>query len=320
MVNHTIRSALIAGVITCVVVTSTHRVLAQTNSDGSAVAEAGDLILLRNGGMLRGTIVELVPGEFVVILVGGEARKIPADDLRYAGPYAERPKPPPIVRELPQAPSPAKLNSDFTGETAGNTAGGPVVHAPTVRLQLRGAKPGITFHVREGSGWKTICTAPCEVSMLAGTYQLAVSSEAYRPVALPSPIVLRGDSLIQGNHRSNRGVRVGGWVTLGMGNAVASVLLYLGLSRTETVCDDRGGSEFCHEDRATSLPLVVSGLGAAVLSTTVGLAAGLAKDHTYIRVVPLGTSTLQSRIATTPDGASRARVELPGLGLQGSFY
>jgi hypothetical protein len=48
---------------------------------------AKDVVKLKSGGLLRGTIAELVPGEFVVIvLITGETRRIAASEFDYAGP------------------------------------------------------------------------------------------------------------------------------------------------------------------------------------------------------------------------------------------
>ena len=44
---------------------------------------APDIVRLKNGGFLRGTIAELAPGEFVtLLLVTGETRKIIASATR----------------------------------------------------------------------------------------------------------------------------------------------------------------------------------------------------------------------------------------------
>src|SRR5688572_540615 len=54
-----------------------------------------DIVRLRNGGMLRGTIVELKPGETVeILLLNGETRKIPMADVEYAGPAETPPEEP----------------------------------------------------------------------------------------------------------------------------------------------------------------------------------------------------------------------------------
>ena len=46
-----------------------------------------DVVRLKNGGMVRGTILEAIPGEAVrVQLSDGNVREFPADTVDYAGP------------------------------------------------------------------------------------------------------------------------------------------------------------------------------------------------------------------------------------------
>src|SRR3954471_22558833 len=55
-------------------------------SAGGVVA-APDVVRLKNGGMLRGTISELVPGGDVVLITAtGEERRFAMRDVDYAGP------------------------------------------------------------------------------------------------------------------------------------------------------------------------------------------------------------------------------------------
>src|SRR5262245_37595241 len=72
-----------------------------------------DVVLLKNGGMLRGTISELVPGEFVAITIGsGEVRKLPMSDVRYAGPASQMP----AAQTAPETDSETKANAADASE------------------------------------------------------------------------------------------------------------------------------------------------------------------------------------------------------------
>jgi hypothetical protein len=61
--------------------------LALTLSSQTFAAPPSDLVRLKNGGMVRGSIIELVPGSFVVVeLKNGETRRFEMNDVEYAGP------------------------------------------------------------------------------------------------------------------------------------------------------------------------------------------------------------------------------------------
>jgi hypothetical protein len=52
----------------------------------SAPVTPPDLVLKRDGSMLRGTIIEKVAGQYVSIqLVDGQTRRVPMSEVRYAG-------------------------------------------------------------------------------------------------------------------------------------------------------------------------------------------------------------------------------------------
>jgi hypothetical protein len=78
------------------------------------LAQAGDLVILRNGGRLRGTVEVYEPGTRVVILLpdgsrrtlaGGEIERVQFEDA--GAPAAPQPSPPPQQLE-PSAPPPAE--------------------------------------------------------------------------------------------------------------------------------------------------------------------------------------------------------------------
>jgi hypothetical protein len=62
--------------------------LAQSAPGEARVAPAApDAVKLKNGGLLRGTISELIPGKSVVLITAtGEVRTIPMEEVEYAGP------------------------------------------------------------------------------------------------------------------------------------------------------------------------------------------------------------------------------------------
>ncbi|MEM1414543.1 MAG: hypothetical protein AAGH15_06570 [Myxococcota bacterium] len=128
---------------------------------GDAQAAPPDIVRLQSGGLLRGTIVESVPGEKVVIqLVTGELREIPASEVVYAGPAAE--EPPASTAVFPRSgdtPPPPVPSAVAPGPTSANA-----------NVRLESDVPGYTLHLRTGVsqagnviivGMRRVCTAPC---------------------------------------------------------------------------------------------------------------------------------------------------------------
>jgi hypothetical protein len=81
-----------------------------TAPTGLVNVNAPDVVRLKNGGLLRGTISELVPGDFVsIVLITGESRKVPYADVQYAGSSSDP------ANASAVAPSPAAAGPAATG-------------------------------------------------------------------------------------------------------------------------------------------------------------------------------------------------------------
>jgi hypothetical protein len=124
----------------------------------TAPAPPPDIIRTKDGGMLRGTIVEKVPNDHVEILLpNGQSRTVPMADVDYAGPTAgdtgaapQAPAPP------PPAPLPAQQSDDE--ETPRATSGSlpaTTIGAGTARLRLTSDQEGLTFHRKTGTSQGT---------------------------------------------------------------------------------------------------------------------------------------------------------------------
>jgi hypothetical protein len=129
-----------------------------------------DQVVLKGGGLLRGTVAELEPGKSVAILVlgTGERRVIPWEQVEKIdrGQQAPSAPPPPLRVEMP---APASLTPDKPG---------------VVRLHIEAAEPHVTLRKIVGSalaGYSvstygssgtitpryrpvatTVCSAPCD--------------------------------------------------------------------------------------------------------------------------------------------------------------
>lgn len=182
-----------------------------------------DLVMLRNGGVLRGTIAEMNPGGSVTIItLTGEKRVIAMGEVSYAGPAQSAPG---------AAPPPA--------------AGGPKpliqLNARDAPLHLRASQPELTFHLRvtestgttvgmgaglgsrsamgfggvsqfSGRTYARICTAPCDATLPAGQYNLAISRGSGQPVETDAMTRFDGPATLQGHYTSYAALRVVGIV------------------------------------------------------------------------------------------------------------
>lgn len=173
-----------------------------------------DVVELVGGGMVRGTLVENVPGDHVTIqLVTGEVRTYRASEVVRVGSAAT----PPLMAPLPPPPV--------------------AMAAPGVRLRVIGDTDGLTLHELTGTANVTVwtgngvgsarvdsfaplCTAPCEHTLAPGTYTLGVSSgDGNAQRAGHSLWSFDHDTTLELEYESREGIRIGGWVIFGVGTA-----------------------------------------------------------------------------------------------------
>ena len=108
--------------------------------------QAADVVSLKNGGMLRGTVVAIEPGKEVTILVTGttEARTLP---------WAE-------VERVDRAGVAAPAASSVAAPLPEATPAEPGLGAP--RLHIHTDTPGVTLYGDDGLTTRPICPAPCD--------------------------------------------------------------------------------------------------------------------------------------------------------------
>lgn len=120
-----------------------------------------DAVHLRNGGMYRGRVTEIVPGDHVTVVVapGGETKRIPWAEVDRV-----------IVASTPVPPAPT---------TATPVPSTPVAPAPMVgpraRVHITSPKQVILYRRAAGtSTFQQACTSPCDIELPIGdTYRLA---------------------------------------------------------------------------------------------------------------------------------------------------
>lgn len=110
-------------------------------------AAAPDIVMLRSGGLVRGTISELEPGVKVVILtMTGEEKTFPMSDVRYAGAASEAPRSKPAASVAPDA---GEEGNDEAGETESGEGAGKKEFGGAIVKRKPELRPEITVHARE---------------------------------------------------------------------------------------------------------------------------------------------------------------------------
>ena len=124
-------------------------------------------VWLKNGGFVRGALVELVPGDHVTLqLVTGEIRRILTTDIDRLGASPAPPSSGPPLSTPPAATPPAAPPA--SGLVANVPS--PLASArPEQALVRVTAPPQIELQVRprlERGPWTTVCLAPCDRSLV----------------------------------------------------------------------------------------------------------------------------------------------------------
>lgn len=182
-----------------------------------APAAAPDLVRLKNGGMLRGTIAESGGDAVTIVLVTGETRKIPAAEVVFAGPAASAPSAAPAPALSARAPAPSPPPA------APNDANGvqpfAVVHAAEARVDFASEPAGYTLFRRSASanfahsngpaatGYDEICTAPCNASMPSGTHTFAVAKPEGDPTEAAAVALPVGNSTLRAKYVDRKQTR-----------------------------------------------------------------------------------------------------------------
>jgi hypothetical protein len=258
-----------------------------------AATPALDLVLLKNGGMIRGTISEMVPGESVTILtVGGTTKKIPMAEVKYAGPADKAPK--------AQEKDDSTASDESNPETPRSDGTRPfiTVRSKPVAFKFISSDPGVTLHIKTGEaeavgpmgmptgitavGYTPICTAPCLAALPAGSHQFALSKDGGSAIATPSLTSLSERSTIEGIYQSRQGTRTAGWVIGVGGVATALVLIATGMQSHTTTC--AANDYACVPNTESNLNNLYLGMGIGLVSTFVAMFMVRARDGADVTV------------------------------------
>jgi hypothetical protein len=238
-----------------------------------------DAIHLRNGGLYRGHVTEIVPGDHVTILVEkGETKRIAWSEIDRVV-VATTPIPPPPgggdqvgARTLPGATAPTAAP----------------MNGPRARVHITSSSTVVLYRRVPGStAWTMACTSPCDAELPLG--------DSYRVTG--NGVAQSSEFSLQGSPNSTIELKVDGQSTGGMvlGGALAaigSLVGYVGLLVVAVTLDEHSSSD----DDARAGGLVAMGLGTvAVLG---GLLIFLSSAKTDVTQNQTGSSGSNRRLDT----------------------
>lgn len=185
-------------------------------------AKGDDLVILKDGTRYRGTILEAVANDHILIQIAADTlREAPMSEVVYAGSVQEAPATGPIKGAMPPAMEPVKGTP--TAESRAPQLGEVVVHFQT-------RTPELIVWMEEvesptAVGMVRFCEAPCSRPVMKGQYRVFYSVGDSKPRAVSSTLNLTRETWLEGNLESERNTRVFGFVVLGIGGTVGSILL-----------------------------------------------------------------------------------------------
>lgn len=215
-----------------------------TTEKPTAAPATVDAIHLRNGGLYRGHVTEIVPGDHVTILVEkGEPKRVAWSEIDRV-----------VVATTPMPPPPSSGDQVGARTIPSSTAPTPApMIGPRARVHITSSSTVVLYRRVPGStAWTQACTSPCdELLPLGDTYRVTGNGVAQS-----------SEFSLQGGPNSNIDLKVDGQSTGGMvlgGGlaAVGSLVGYVGLLAVVVTLDQHSSSD----DDARAGGLVAMGLG-----------------------------------------------------------
>jgi hypothetical protein len=265
-----------------------------TPAPGASVQRAPsvgqDVIYMKNGGILRGTIIDAIPdAQARIQLATGEIATVPwqaIDRIEHGSTGPGRPAPPGPV---PAPPTPAPP--------------GPRVYAPSamVWVHVEGADGALLEMDRASDGtWETACRAPCDVQVpVRADYRIGGSS-----MRQSGMFHLRGQ---QGDHVTvnvsggSKALLVTGIVITPVGGLVTLIGLVMGLAGSVSAEASGAtcyGSTCAQASGATNSGLATAGWVTALVGVAIGVGG-----------IVLIVNNAKTGVAVDVTGAEAARVQ-----------
>ncbi|MCC7380785.1 MAG: hypothetical protein IT384_03090 [Deltaproteobacteria bacterium] len=188
-----------------------------------------DLVKLKNGGLLRGTISELVPNDRVVIILAtGELRQVAMSEVEYAGPAGAEPGSVPAPAAPAPTPQPAapsgatvRLNTNQPDLTYYLPAGKSIGTSVGASIGT-GASFGVGTVGTTATSFHRLCIAPCTVQLVPGNHRFAVGIGEDAPVIVDETFAIEGTTTLTATYRSHAVVRIIGRI-VSIGSLVAGL-------------------------------------------------------------------------------------------------
>lgn len=301
-------------------------------------AQPNDVVMLKSGGLLRGTISEYVPGSHVTIVtVTGDTKRINASEVTFAGPAEKAPGagrggggrghgghrgPSGMTVNAPEAP--VQLRSEQDGVTflvrTGESTGSAVTTGFGMGFGYRGSAmmPSTAFTSVHGRSYGRVCTAPCEATVPAGSYSMALTKGNGSPIEVEDMVRVDGPSTLQGTYTSYSALRTAGSV-LGIASVVGGIILvFTSFDRVEK-CQ----GNVCEDDIEVDRTKLIVGGVVLIGGGIAGSVMASKSDEASIRILPAASGALPGR-ATAWGASDRGRAPaggtaLPGLSLVATF-
>jgi hypothetical protein len=262
-------------------------------SGSSPTGPSPDIVRLKDGGFLRGTIIELVPKDHVDIqLPNGQTRRVAWSDLTFAG--SAKTDAARNGTATPSSPPPAQGADEVTVELEADGA-------PELRLHVRvgqsemtgvawsgGRAVGVSAESRD---YASLCVAPCTTRMPFGTHRLALSTLGGKAIEASEGVIISQPSTLHGHYESYSGVRALGWVVLGATLVGSAVLIATSFGDEQPAkCSSSGLSCSAPKSGLDEVRLGV-GLGVLVVGSLVGALLLMKKDEVTFTVSPLTSAS-----------------------------
>jgi hypothetical protein len=263
-----------------------------TKSDNGRTPGHPDVVRLKNGGFLRGTIAESIPNESVTIVtIAGETKRFLMSEVEYAGPASL-----PGVQGSAQVP-PAEPSSEKLPEAAPPSSASvapPRADKAVAEVHFESEPVGVTFYQHSDLtaavvvpglgafvGYKAICTAPCKAELPVGTHALAMAYRGSPPREAPPVQLERGPARLHGDYVSRSGTRTAGFIVGPAGFLAGAVVIAIGFKRTKTECF----ADFpCHDVGDPNQAVMTAGMGISVVSALLGIYLITRQDYVELNV------------------------------------
>lgn len=235
----------------------------------AAAASGDDTVYLRDGGMIRGTIMEVIPGNHVSVqLANGQVATIRWDVIdridRHSQPGQTTVAPPPTTTAPPQP----------TG---------------SVLVHMEGSDDVVLEQLSSSGAWREVCAAPCDKPLALGMeYRIGGSgTRASKPFDLEAE---NGQRLVLDVSRASSGAYAGGIVLISLGSVATFVgLIVLAVGGLQNDISNNGGG-------TVATGLVITGVGLA--SLIVGIVLTVGNKHTAVNQAMASADTGGPRVAS----------------------